>query len=43
MNVEISKRLEKLTGYAFAEIDKKVAELRASGAKVYDFGVGDPT
>lgn len=41
--VTMSKRLAELTGYAFAEIDKKVAELRASGASVIDFGVGDPT
>ncbi|MFA4874517.1 MAG: aminotransferase class I/II-fold pyridoxal phosphate-dependent enzyme [bacterium] len=43
MIITISKRLSSLTGYAFAEIDKKVADLRASGAKVIDFGVGDPT
>ena len=43
MSVRISKRLSELTGYAFAEIDRKVAELRASGAAVIDFGVGDPT
>ncbi len=43
MTVQVSKRLSELTGYAFAEIDKKVAELRAAGAAVIDFGVGDPT
>jgi LL-diaminopimelate aminotransferase len=43
MAVHISKRLASLTGYAFAEIDAKVASLRAGGAQVIDFGVGDPT
>lgn len=43
MSISASKRLESLTGYAFAEIDRKVAELRAEGVSVMDFGVGDPT
>lgn len=43
MDVQISNRLAGLTGYAFAEVDKKVAELKASGVDVIDFGVGDPT
>ena len=43
MVIHISKRLAELTGYAFAEIDAKVASLRAVGAQVIDFGVGDPT
>ncbi len=43
MKVEPSARLLSLSGYAFAEIDKKVAELKKSGAPVADFGVGDPT
>lgn len=30
-------------GYAFAEVDKKVAELKARGITPTDFGVGDPT
>jgi LL-diaminopimelate aminotransferase len=29
--------------YAFAEVDKKVAELREKGITPIDFGVGDPT
>jgi len=37
-----SKRLSLLGGYAFDEIDKRVAELRRQGIKVIDFGVGDP-
>jgi LL-diaminopimelate aminotransferase len=43
MDITIARRLSELTGYAFAEIDRKVAELRASGAAVIDFGVGDPS
>lgn len=43
MSIAVSKRLGSLTGYAFAEIDRKVAELRAQGISVIDFGVGDPT
>lgn len=38
-----SKRLSELTGYAFAEVDKKVAELKKQGIDIIDFGVGDPT
>ncbi len=43
MAVAASKRLSGLTGYPFAEIDAKVAELRAKGVGIIDFGVGDPT
>ncbi len=43
VTVKISKRLSELTGYPFAEIDKKVARLRSAGTHVIDFGVGDPT
>lgn len=43
MAIRISKRLSELTGYAFAEIDEKVARLKAAGVDVADFGVGDPT
>ncbi len=38
-----SRRLRELGAYAFAEADRQVAELRARGVKVLDFGVGDPT
>ncbi|MBI4230901.1 MAG: aminotransferase class I/II-fold pyridoxal phosphate-dependent enzyme [Planctomycetes bacterium] len=38
-----SKRLAGLRAYAFAEIDRKVEELRRRGVKATDFGVGDPT
>lgn len=43
MHIEASKRLQSLPPYAFAEINKKVEELRASGVKAIDFGVGDPS
>ena len=43
MKVEPSKRLSSLPPYAFAEIAKKVDELRALGVKPIDFGVGDPS
>ncbi len=43
MSVNVSRRLAGLTGYAFAEVDKKVSELKARGAEIIDFGVGDPT
>jgi LL-diaminopimelate aminotransferase len=43
MDVKVSKRLSDLTGYPFAEIDKKVTDLRGAGTHVIDFGVGDPS
>jgi len=43
MKIIVSKRIQNLPGYAFAEVDKKVAEAKASGADIIDFGVGDPT
>jgi len=43
MEIKASSRLSGLAGYAFAEIDRKVAELKAAGVQVIDFGVGDPT
>jgi LL-diaminopimelate aminotransferase len=42
MSVHGSQRIEALTGYAFAEVDRLVDELRKRGAQVLDFGVGDP-
>ena len=38
-----STRVQNLGAYAFAEADRQVAELRARGVDVLDFGVGDPT
>lgn len=43
MKTKLSQRLSELTGYAFAEVDRKVAELKGRGVDVIDFGVGDPT
>lgn len=42
MNIAPSKRLQSLGGYAFAEVDKLVAELQSRGVTPIDFGVGDP-
>jgi LL-diaminopimelate aminotransferase len=38
-----SQRLQKLGGYAFDEVNKRVAALEAQGIRPIDFGVGDPT
>ena len=43
MKIQPSKRLQNLPVYAFKEINDKVAELRTSGVKAIDFGVGDPS
>tara|TARA_Y100000310_G_scaffold128407_1_gene127603 strand:+ start:16118 stop:17293 length:1176 start_codon:yes stop_codon:yes gene_type:complete len=43
MNISTSDRLNSIGGYAFAEADKKVAELKKLGITPIDFGVGDPT
>jgi len=43
MRIERSRRLDGLSAYAFAEVDRKVAEMRRDGIEVIDFGVGDPT
>jgi len=43
MKIEASKRLQGIGSYAFAEVDKKVEELKARGITPIDFGVGDPT
>ena len=43
MQIQLSKRISQTGAYAFAEVDKKVAELKEKGVKVIDFGVGDPS
>lgn len=43
MDIRASRRLEALSGYAFDELDRRIAELREQGVAVTDFGVGDPT
>ena len=40
--MELAKRLSKLPPYLFVEINRKIAELRAQGKDVVNFGVGDP-
>ena len=40
--MKISQRISNLGTYAFAEVDKKIKELKAQGIKPIDFGVGDP-
>ena len=37
-----SQLISKTAPYAFAEVDKKVQELKDKGVEVIDFGVGDP-
>jgi LL-diaminopimelate aminotransferase len=43
MEIAVSKRVQSLGGYAFAEVDKLVDQLRGQGITPIDFGVGDPT
>lgn len=43
MEITPSTRLGSIGSYAFAEVDRKVAELKAKGITPTDFGVGDPT
>ncbi len=43
MKIEYSNLIQETPSYAFAEIDKKVEEIKAKGVKVIDFGVGDPS
>lgn len=43
MSIQPSQRIRSIGGYAFAEVDKLVGELKAQGVGVIDFGVGDPT
>jgi LL-diaminopimelate aminotransferase len=40
--MRLSRRIESLPPYLFAEITKKIAEKRAKGEEVVDFGIGDP-
>jgi len=37
-----SKRLERIPPYAFAQLERKVAEKRAAGVDVISLGIGDP-
>ena len=40
--MELAKRLSKLPPYLFVEINQRIAELRAKGKDIVNFGVGDP-
>jgi len=42
MEINYSDRISKAASYPFAEIDRKVSELKEKGVDVIDFGVGDP-
>jgi LL-diaminopimelate aminotransferase len=42
MEIKYSKLISKTENYVFAEINKKVNDLKKKGIKVIDFGVGDP-
>src|SRR5258708_34865289 len=37
-----SRRLEKIPPYAFAQLERKIAEKRAAGVDVITLGIGDP-
>jgi LL-diaminopimelate aminotransferase len=41
-SMRLAERVRKLPPYLFAELDKKVAAKRASGADVISLGIGDP-
>ncbi len=40
--IQANTTIKHLPGYAFAEVDKKVQELKSQGISPIDFGVGDP-
>jgi LL-diaminopimelate aminotransferase len=40
--MRISRRIENLPPYLFAEITRKIAEKKAKGEDIVDFGIGDP-
>src|SRR3989344_1856954 len=43
MKIEASNRIKGFGGYAFAEVDKLIDELKGKEIDPIDFGVGDPT
>ena len=43
MEISPARRLQQIGSYAFAEVDRQVAELKEQGIEPVDFGVGDPT
>ena len=40
--MRLARRVANLPPYLFAELDKRVAQKRASGADVISLGIGDP-
>ncbi len=42
VKVEMSERIEGLSPYLFAELDRRKVALRAKGVDIIDLGVGDP-
>lgn len=40
--MKVSERLEKISPYLFAEIDRKIAEAKAKGIDIISLGIGDP-
>ena len=43
MEIILSKRVQAIGSYAFADVDNIVEQLKAQGVEPIDFGVGDPT
>jgi len=42
VRIEASERLKKLPPYLFADIENKVAKMRAKGDEIFDLSIGDP-
>jgi len=42
MEITYSGRINKIPGYLFADIDRQIAEKKASGVDVISLGIGDP-
>jgi len=42
VRIEASERLKKLPPYLFADIESKVAHMRARGEEIFDLSIGDP-
>jgi len=40
--MKLARRLDRLPPYLFVEVNRRIAELRAKGKDVIDFGIGDP-
>jgi LL-diaminopimelate aminotransferase len=40
--MRLSKRMDQIPPYLFAEVDRKIAEKKAQGVDVISFGIGDP-